>query len=124
MTGEVDAKPDMGETYACLLRWAANNYSAWQPEFIEHMRIRYGQRLSGDWPRLAYVSQLTNHMRAMDTVVNDRQHIQTKRWFSVAPMTIQPSRKRRDKRPTLSRTEKFFSFQAWDTILMRKCPMS
>jgi len=75
MTGEVDAKPDMGETYACLLRWAANNYSAWQPEFIEHMRIRYGQRLSGDWSHLAYVSQ---HMPAMDTAVNDRQHIQTK----------------------------------------------
>ena len=78
LTGEVDANPDMGEIYASLLRWAANNYSVWQPEFIEHMRIRYGQRLSGDWPRLAYVSQLTNHMRAMDTVVNDRQHIQTK----------------------------------------------
>ena len=42
------------------------------------MRIRYGQRLSGDWPRLARVNQLTGHMRAMDTVVNDWQHIQTK----------------------------------------------
>ena len=42
------------------------------------MRIRYGQRLSGDWPHMAKVSQLTNHMRGMDTVVNDWQHIQTK----------------------------------------------
>ena len=78
LTGEVDGNPDMDEVYAGLLRWADDNYSTWQPEFIDHMRIRYGQRLSGDWPRLAYVSQLTNHMRAMDTVVNDRQHIQTK----------------------------------------------
>ena len=61
-----------------LLRWAEENYSSWQPAFIKHMRIRYGQRLSGDWPRLARVNQLTGHMRAMDTVVNDWQHIQTK----------------------------------------------
>jgi len=78
LSGEVDANPNMEEVYAGLLRWASDNYTTWQPEFLEHMRIRYGQRLSGDWPRLAYVGQLTNHMRAMDTVVNDRQHIQTK----------------------------------------------
>ena len=78
LTGEVDANPDMEAVYASLHRWGTENYSTWQPEFLEHMRIRYGQRLSGDWPRMAQVSQLTNHMRAMDTVVNDWQHIQTK----------------------------------------------
>ena len=78
LTGEVDANPDMDAVYSGLLRWAYENYSTWQPEFIDHMRIRYGQRLSGDWPRLAYVSRLTGHMRAMDTVVNDWPHIQTK----------------------------------------------
>jgi pimeloyl-ACP methyl ester carboxylesterase len=78
LTGEVDANPDMEAVYSGLLRWASDNYSTWQPKFIEHMRIRYGQRLSGDWPRMAYVSRLTGHMRGMDTVVNDRQHIQTK----------------------------------------------
>lgn len=78
LTGEADTNPDMDEVYAGLYRWGTENYSTWQPEFLEHMRIRYGQRLSGDWPRMAYVSQLTNHMRAMDTVVNDWQHIQTK----------------------------------------------
>lgn len=78
LTGEVDANPDMDSVYASLHRWGTENYSTWQPEFLEHMRIRYGQRLSGDWPRMAAVSQLTNHMRAMDTVVNDWQHIQTK----------------------------------------------
>lgn len=78
LSGEVDANPDMDDVYSGLLRWASRNYSTWQPPFLEHMRIRYGQRLSGDWPRLAQVEQLTNHMRGMDTVVNDRQHIQTK----------------------------------------------
>jgi len=78
LTGEVDTDPDMQAFYASLLGWAHENYSQWQPEFLDHMRIRYGQRLSGDWPRMAYVSSLTGHMRAMDTVVNDRQHIQTR----------------------------------------------
>ena len=78
LTGEVNADPNMEDFYASLLRWANGNYSKWQPGFLEHMRIRYGQRLSGDWPRLAQVSQLTGHMRAMDTVVNDWEHIQTK----------------------------------------------
>ena len=78
LTGEVNADPNMEDFYTSLLRWANGNYSKWQPGFVEHMRIRYGQRLSGDWPRLAQVSQLTGHMRAMDTVVNDWQHIQTK----------------------------------------------
>ncbi len=78
LTGDVDANPNMDEVFAGLLNWAEENYSTWQPQFAEHMRIRYGQRLSGDWPRMAAVSQLTGHMRAMDTVVNDWQHIQTK----------------------------------------------
>ena len=78
LTGEVDANPDMDEVYAGLVRWAEENYVEWQPEFAEHMRIRYGQRLSDDWPHMAYVSRLTGQMRGMDTVVNDWQHIETK----------------------------------------------
>ena len=78
LTGEVDTNPDMEEVYAGLLRWAEENYVNWQPEFAEHMRIRYGQRLSDDWPHMAYVSRLTGQMRGMDTVVNDWQHIETK----------------------------------------------
>ncbi len=77
LTGEVNVNTDMDSFYQGLLRWAHENYVTWQPQFSEHMRIRYGQRLSGDWPRVAYVSQLTGHMRGMDTVVNDRPHIQT-----------------------------------------------
>lgn len=78
LSGEVDVDPDMDEVYASLLRWAEENYLTWRPEYLEHMRIRYGNRLSGEWPRMAYVNSLTGQMRAMDTVVNDWQHIQTK----------------------------------------------
>jgi pimeloyl-ACP methyl ester carboxylesterase len=77
LTGDIESNPDMQEVYGGLLRWADRNYVAWRPEYLEHMRIRYGQRLSGDWPRMAYISRLTGHMRSMDTVVNDWQHIET-----------------------------------------------
>ena len=77
LTGEVDSNPDMDAVYASLLKWAEGNYVKWSPRYMEHMRIRYGQRLSGDWPRMAYISRITGHMRGMDTVVNDWQHIKT-----------------------------------------------
>ena len=77
LTGEIDADPDMDDVYASLLRWAERNYVKWRPDYLEHMRIRYGQRLSGDWPRMAYIGTLTGHMRGMDTVVNDWQYIET-----------------------------------------------
>ncbi len=77
LTGEVNANPDPEESYASVLRWAHENYVNWNPKFEKHMRIRYGQRLSGGWPQAAAVSQLTGHMRGMDTVVNDWQHIRT-----------------------------------------------
>ncbi len=77
LTGEVTVDPDMDAFYESLLGWADRNYVQWDPAYLEHMRIRYGQRLSGEWPRFAYVSQLTGQMRGMDTVVNDWQHIHT-----------------------------------------------
>lgn len=78
LTGEADTNPDMDDVFAGLVEWAEENYVTWKPEFAEHMRIRYGQRLSGGWPQMAYVSRLTGQMRGMDTVVNDWQHIETK----------------------------------------------
>jgi len=77
LTGEVDVNPDMDEFYQSLVAWVDRNFAEWDPAYLEHMRIRYGQRLSGEWPRMAYVSQLTGQMRGMDTVVNDWQHIET-----------------------------------------------
>lgn len=77
LTGEVDTDPDMDAVYEGLVEWANENFAIWKPEFIKHMRIRYGNRLSGEWPRQAYISRLTGQMRGMDTVVNDWQHIET-----------------------------------------------
>ena len=77
LSGEVNTRPDMQAYYEGLVNWARDNYVNWKPAYLEHMRIRYGNRLSGDWPRMAYISRLTGQMRAMDTVVNDWQHIQT-----------------------------------------------
>ena len=51
LTGEVNANPDPDATYESLLRWAHENYANWNPKFEKHMRIRYGQRLSGGWPQ-------------------------------------------------------------------------
>lgn len=78
LVGDPVGKPDMHEVYESLLEWADENYVTWKPEFLEHMRIRYGNRLSPDWPHLSYINSLTGQMRGMDTVVNDWQHIQTK----------------------------------------------
>jgi len=77
LTGDEYANPDMDAVYASLLTWAEGNYVKWRPEYLEHMRIRYGYQLSGDWPQMYSVYRLTGHMRTMDTVVNDWQHIET-----------------------------------------------
>ena len=60
------------------MRTDTRRYVNWKPEFIDHLRIRHGQRLSGDWPRLAYVRRLGGNLRSMDTVVDDWPHIRTK----------------------------------------------
>ena len=77
LTGDEYAEPDMNAVYASLLAWADRNYVTWRPEYLEHMRLRYGYQLSGDWPHMYYVYRLTGHMRNADTVVNDWQHIET-----------------------------------------------
>ena len=75
--GEIDADPDLQAAYERDVRTDVNRYVEWKPELIEHLRIRHGQRLSGDWPRLAYVRRLGGNLRSMDTVVDDWAHIQT-----------------------------------------------
>ena len=77
-TGEVNVDPDLGRAWASFVRTETNRYVNWRPEFVEHLRIRYGQRLSGEWPRLAYVQALGGNLRSMDTVVDDWPHIRTK----------------------------------------------
>ena len=77
LTGEVDEDPDMDAFYESLVSWVDRNFAEWDPAYLEHMRIRYGQRLSDDWSHLAYVNRLTGQMRGKDTVVNDWQYIET-----------------------------------------------
>ncbi len=76
--GEIDADPDLRRAYEANVRTETRRYVEWKPEFLEHLRIRHGQRLSGDWPRLAYVRRLGGNLRSLDTVVNDWPHIRTK----------------------------------------------
>ena len=76
--GEIDADPDLQSAYEANVRTELRRYVEWKPEFLEHLRIRHGQRLSGDWPRLAYVRRLGGNLRSTDTVVNDWSHIRTK----------------------------------------------
>ncbi|MEE2636457.1 MAG: alpha/beta hydrolase [Acidobacteriota bacterium] len=76
--GEIDADPDLQRAYEADVRTDTGRYVHWKPEFLKHLRIRHGQRLSGDWPRLAYVRRLGGNLRSMDTVVNDWPNIRTK----------------------------------------------
>ncbi len=76
--GEIDADPDLQRGYEADVRTDTRRYVEWKPQFLEHLRIRHGQRLSGDWPRLAYVRRLGGNLRSIDTVVDDWPHIRTK----------------------------------------------
>ena len=76
--GAIDADPDLQAAYEADVRTDTRRYVEWKPELLEHLRIRHGQRLSGDWPRLAYVRRLGGNLRSMDTVVNDWPHIKAK----------------------------------------------
>ena len=77
-SGSVDTDPDMQRVYESSLRSERNRVVEWKPSFLEHVRIRYGQRLSGEWPRLAYVQQLGGNLRSIDSVVTDWPRIETK----------------------------------------------
>ena len=76
--GEIEVDPDLQTSYEADVRTELRRYVEWKPELLEHLRIRHGQRLSGDWPRLAYVRRLSGNLRSVDTVVNDWSHIRTK----------------------------------------------
>ncbi len=76
--GEIDVDPDLKQAYDRAVRVDLARYVEWKPEFLEHIRIRYGNRLSGEWPRLSYVQSLGGNLRSVDSVVNDWPHIRTK----------------------------------------------
>jgi pimeloyl-ACP methyl ester carboxylesterase len=76
--GKVDVQPNLQAAYEADVRTELSRYVNWKPEYLEHLRIRHGVRLSAEWPRLAYVRELGGNLRSVDSTVNDWPHIQTK----------------------------------------------
>ena len=70
--------PDLQQVYESILRRESTRVVEWKPEFLEHVRISYGQYLSGEWPRLSHVRSLAGSARSMDTVVHDWPQMETK----------------------------------------------
>jgi len=69
---------DLQAVYERTLRTEMRRLVEWRPESLEHVRIRYGQVLSGDWPRLAYVRSLGGLGRSGDSVVHEWPLMATK----------------------------------------------
>lgn len=57
-----DAEPDLQAHYESNLRLERNRIVNWRPEFLEHVRIRYGFALSGEYHRLNMVRSMNNLM--------------------------------------------------------------
>jgi pimeloyl-ACP methyl ester carboxylesterase len=57
-----DAEPDLQAHYATNLRQEQNRIVDWKPEYMEHVRIRYGHALSGDFHRLNLVRAMNNRL--------------------------------------------------------------
>jgi pimeloyl-ACP methyl ester carboxylesterase len=76
--GKVDVEPNLQAAYEADVRTEMSRYVVWRPEYLEHLRIRHGVRLSAEWPRLAYVRELGGNLRSIDSTVNDWPHIRTK----------------------------------------------
>lgn len=76
--GTVEVEPDLQKAYEADVRTDLARYVVWRPEYLEHLRIRHGVRLSAEWPRLAHVRELGGNLRGIDSTVNDWPKIQTK----------------------------------------------
>jgi pimeloyl-ACP methyl ester carboxylesterase len=72
--GEMDRQA----VYEAQLRTATRRVVEWKPEFLEHVRIRFGQVLSGEWPRMTYVRSIRGNAGGSDTVVHDWPRMATK----------------------------------------------
>ncbi len=76
--GKVDVQPNLQAAYEADVRTDLSRYVVWKPEYLEHLRIRHGVRLSAEWPRLAYVRELGGNLRSVDSTVNDWPHLKTR----------------------------------------------
>ena len=57
--------PDLQQLYARTLAGEMRRVVEWKPEFLEHVRIRYGNALSGEWPRMNLVRAMTSALVAI-----------------------------------------------------------
>ena len=69
---------DLQRVYELSLAQMQRHVVEWKPEFLEHVRIRYGMTLSGEWPRLSLVRAMASNAGSMDTVVHDWPQMETK----------------------------------------------
>lgn len=68
--------PDLQRHYESNLRTEVNRVVEWKPAYLEHVRLRYGMALSGDWPRMAYVQSIRSG--SGETIVHDWPQMGTK----------------------------------------------
>ncbi len=55
-----NTEPDLQQVYERNLGTEVRRVVEWKPEFLEHVRIRYGHALSAEYPRLNLVRSLNN----------------------------------------------------------------
>ncbi len=72
------APPDLRQLYERALAGEMGRVVEWKPEFLEHVRIRYGNALSSEWPRLNLVRAMAGNARSIDTVVHDWPQMATR----------------------------------------------
>lgn len=59
-----DAEPDLQDHYESNLRQEQNRIVNWKPEYMEHVRIRYGHALSSEFHRLNLVRAMNSGLTA------------------------------------------------------------
>ena len=70
--------PDLQRLYERRLATEVRRVVEWKPEFLEHVRISYGNALSGEWPRLNLVRAMAGTARSIDTIVHDWPQMATR----------------------------------------------
>ncbi|MDX1489747.1 MAG: alpha/beta hydrolase [Pseudohongiellaceae bacterium] len=68
----------LGTSYQSILRNHMTYYPTWKNEYLEWVRLQYGQTLIAEWPLLAKIRAWQMHILYFDPVVYDWQHIDTK----------------------------------------------
>lgn len=76
---EAAVRTESSTTYQSILANHMRYYNTdIKPEYLEFVRLQYGQTLSADWPLLARIRAWQQAILFIDPVVYDWQHISTK----------------------------------------------